>query len=357
MKFLISTSYNTSGRSVIWKLDTESLKLEIFREDYFSRADYLRTHYSYTPRVRIKDYIYFGMGIYEENLFCVGGNTLTILDLNGNLLRREQVDILKDAHDLQIIDGQIFCTNTGHDTIEIFSTNLEHKKTIRLRDFSHFHGKKLLPRKKEYYVDSLHANCISSCNGNIWVTHFFTCERNWFRAIRLTYRFLRGLIEQQPFQHKGFVVNLLSGKILSSGGVISLQGNPVIHQFYGPHDGLFYKEDFYINSTHNVETHIYDKNFKLRQRIQYDTGMFLRGLSPIDNRTFLVGAGRIDPARTAAFMYKLVLKGRRKRIQFDQASSVKIIDRETHNIVESIYFEEFQGIHPEIYQIIPFESC
>jgi hypothetical protein len=171
----------------------------------------------------------------------------------------------------------------------------------------------------------------------------------------LTFRYLAAIVGWQPFRHKGVVLNPFSGKILNTGGVITMNGEQIISPLYGPHDGMFYKNEFYIHSTHNIETHIYDENFKLAQRIQYDVGGFLRGLHPIDQRMFLIGATHIDPKRTAALMYRLVLQGR-KNIRFDKASSLKIVDRKTRTVLKSMYFDTFQGVHPEIYKIIPYNN-
>jgi hypothetical protein len=133
---------------------------------------------------------------------------------------------------------------------------------------------------------------------------------------------------------------------------MTIDGTYVIHPLYGPHDGVFYKNEFYVNSTHNLETHIYDQYFSLTQRIPYTTGAFFRGLHPVDQRTFLVGASRIDPARTAATVYRLVLQGRAGQ-HFDRTSSIKLVDRAAGTIIKSIPFDTFQSVHPEVHKIIP----
>lgn len=363
MQYLISTSYKTTGKSVIWKFDPGNLKLEVFREDQYYSPEQVATHNaSYTPKValtptvRFKDFIYFGMRIYQGNLYCGGGNVLSILDLEGRVLKRQEIDFLSDAHDLDIIEGQVYCVNTGHDRIEIFSPNFEHQQTVHLKKLACFRDRRLLPQKEGYGTDSLHANFLSSHKNDVWVTHFFSCESRRMRAIILSIRYLAGIIGMggRPFRHKGFVLNLFSGKILNSGGVVTLDGKRLIGPLYGPHDGIVFNNEFYIHSTHNIETLVYDEHLRVAARIPYHVGIFLRGLHPIDRRTFLIGASRINPRRTAAFMYKLVLRGR-KHSRFEEASSIKIVDRKTQTIVRSVYFETFQGIHPEIYKIIPLE--
>ena len=325
----------------------------MFREDqyYPSRA-------KLTSTGKVLDFIYFGMDVFQGCVYCVGGNVLSVLDLEGQLLKRREIGFLSDAHDLHVVDGLIYCTNTGYDRVEVFSLNLDHHRTMSLKELACFHKKRFLPRTEGQRTDSLHANFLSSRHpGKVFVTHFFACERRRMRAIWLSLRYLAGSIGLgwQPFRHKGFVLDLFSGKILHSGGVITLDGDRVIGPLYGPHDGVFYRKEFYIHSTHNIETLIYDENFRLIQSIPYHVGIFLRGLHPIDRRTFLVGASLINPKRTAAFMYKLILRGR-KHSCFEDASSIKIVDRKTQTIVQSVYFETFQGIHPEIYKIIPLEA-
>lgn len=344
MEYLVSTSYRTTGRSAIWKLDLDRLELRLFREDQYYQAGQKR-----------KDYIYFGMGIYKRRIYCVGGSVLSVLDLDGNLVERRDEGLLHDAHDLRLIDGHIFCTNTGHDTVEIFSTSLEHKKSIFLKELPCFHGMKLM-QKNENSIDSLHANFLFDRMGTVFVTHSFICEQDRRRAIKLAaMEKLGGVVGWQPHRNEGVVLGLRSGKILNSGGVITVTGDRVLYGLNGAHDGLFYDNKFYVNSTHNIETLIYDEDFQLMRRIQYDVGMLLRGLFPINDTTLLVGGTRIDEERTASSIYYRVLKGRGSD-RFNQLSTIEIVDSKTGKILESIAFDAFQGVHPEIYKIIPLES-
>jgi hypothetical protein len=344
VEFLISTSYRTTGKSVIWKLDTERGELESFREDQAYRAGERR-----------KDQIYFGMEIWNGKLYCVGGSVLSVLDLQGNLLQRQELDLLRDAHDLKMVAGQIFCTNTGHDTLEVFAPSLEHRQTVHLKELPCFQGRKLLMKNKRS-PDALHANFLAVKDGRLLVTHSFTCEKDMRRAITLAIADRIGDLFGKPSSRiEGVVLSLRSGKVLSSGGVIATDGRRILDGVHGAHDGLFYDSKYYINATHNIETLVFDQDLRPLQTIQYNVGMLLRGLYPLDNSTLLVGSTRIDPQRTAAGIYRRVLKAR-GGVEFDHASSIKIVDVRTGTIVDSTCFDTFQGVHPEIYKIIPLKS-
>lgn len=356
MRFLISTGYRTTGRSVIWRLDLRKLKLEVFREDQYYGPDQVDAHDPASSRPPDKDYIYFGMAISGARVYSVGGNVLSVLDGDGNLVERREVSLLRDAHDLQIIDNTIYCTNTGHDTVEMWTMDLQHTRTIRLTDLPCFRDRKLL-QKSEGSPDSLHVNFVSSRDGKVMVTYSFVCEQDRPRAMLLAAADRLGRLPGcKPAENKAVVLDFRSGKILSSGGVITLTGDRVIHdRLNGAHDGVFFKDEFYVNSTHNIETVIFDRRFQQVQKIQYTTGVLLRGLHPIDQTSLLVGATRIDPNRTAASIYHRVLKAR-GGVRYEEASSVKVVDRQTGRILESIPFDAYRGVHPEVYKIIPVES-
>ncbi len=342
MNFLISTCYRTTGQSTIWKLDSDDWKLRLFRQDQYYQPGERGPH----------DYIYWGMDIYKKRLYCVGGNVLSIMDLDGNLVARRKVNFLREAHDLRIIDGQIYCANTAYDTVEIFSIELEHRETIRLKDLLCFRDRKLLNKTNDK-EDAVHVNFFSSRNSNVFVTHSFTCEQNKLRAALLMLaKMLDRFVGCHPFPSRDIVLNPRSGKIISSGGVLNITGERVIHGLKGAHDGIFYGDEFYVNATYNIETLIYSENFKLAQRIEYDDGMLVRGLCPISPTVLLVGATRIDPSRTAASMYHRVLKARGSS-RFDKSSSVKVVDRKTGKFLKSIDLDTFQGVHPEVFKIIP----
>lgn len=344
MDFLVSTSYRTTGKSTIWKLDVGSGRLDQFREDQY-----------YEPRQRRKDFVYFGMAMAGPRLYCAGGTVLTILDLNGNLVERQEPAFLHDVHDLNLVGDELYCTNTGRDRIEVFDLDLCHQKTIDLVDLPPFRHRRLVP-KSAHSPDSLHANFVSCRNDQVYITHSFTCERNGLRALGLAfYRKLWSVTGTAPatFRNRGVVVDVKGGKVLASGGVIALDGNRVIDGLYGAHDGVFFHGKFYVNATHNIETRIYDGTFKPLRTIEYREGMLIRGLYPIDNSTLLLGATRIDPKRTAASVYQPVMHARGND-EFDDFSSIKIVDVETGKIVETLRFDTFQGIHPEVHKIIPF---
>lgn len=329
---------------MIWRLDAEHGKLEPFREDQAYRAGERR-----------KDQIYFGMDIWNGKLYCVGGSFLSVLDLHGNLIERRELDFLGDAHDLKVVAGQIFCTNTGHDTLEVFAPSLEHRQTIHLKGLPCFRGRKLLMKNKRS-PDALHANFLAVKDGRVLVTHSFTCEKDIRRAVGLAIAGrIGGMFGKPSSRIEGLVLSLRLGKVLSSGGVITTDGQRILDGVYGAHDGLFYDSKYYINATHNIETLVYDKDLRLLQTIQYDVGMLLRGLCPLDDSTLLVGSTRIDPERTAAGIYRRVLSARGS-VGFDSASSIKTVDVGTGTIVDSTWFDTFQGVHPEVYKIIPLKS-
>lgn len=344
MDFLVSTSYRTTGKSTIWKLDVGLGRLDQFREDQY-----------YEPGQRRKDFVYFGMAIAGSRLYCAGGTVLSILDLNGNLVERQEPAFLHDVHDLNLVGDELYCTNTGCDRIEVFDLDLRHKRTIDLADLPPFRHRRLFP-KSAHSPDSLHANFIACRDEQVYVTHSFTCERNGLLALRLAlFRKLWSVTGTAPatYRNRGVVVDVKQGKVLASGGVIALDGSRVIDGLYGAHDGVFFHGKFYVNATHNLETWVYDDTLKPLRAIEYSEGMLIRGLYPIDDSTLLLGATRIDPNRTAASVYHPVMHARGND-EFDDFSSIKIVDVGTGRIVETLRFDTFQGIHPEVHKIIPF---
>lgn len=343
MEFLISTSYRTTGQSAIWRFDIDSGQLDLFRKDQY-----------YKPGQRRKDFVYFGMVVAGSWLYCAGGTVLTILDMQGSLVERRELDFLHDVHDLNLIGGQLFCTNTGRDRIEVFDLDLDHNRTINLGDLPPFRRKRLA-EKSAHSPDSLHANFVSSRDNRVFVTHSYTCERDRDRAIALTLRQkITHLFGHSQARNQGIALDWRAGKLLSSGGVVALDGERVVDGLYGAHDGVFFRDKFYANATHNIETWIFDSAFKPLKTIEYSDGMLIRGLCPVDDTTLLLGATRVDPGRTASSVYRSVMRTRGND-RFDDFSSVKIVDVETGKIVETLRFEPFQGVHPEVHKIIPFE--
>lgn len=350
MKYLVSTNYRTTGKSVIWMLDMKHLKLEPFREDqYYESAQEERRERSSTS----KDYIYFGMDMYRRKVYCVGGNVLTILGSKGELLKRKQVKRLRDAHDLRVLDGLVYCTNTGRDSVEVFSPGLEHKKTIDLKDLHCFRNERLLP-KNENSPDSLHANFLSVKDRQIFVTHSFTSKRDIVHTIILGLRRIARAAGLSFSRNAGIILAARSGKVLKAGGVITLSGSRILRSIHGAHDGRFFDGHFYINSSHNIETLIYDQDFHFVRSIEYNLGALLRGLCPVDRGTLLIGATRIDPNRTASSIYRRVLRARGTDSTMENTSSVKVVDMRRGKIRESLEFDKFKGVSPEVYQIIPF---
>ena len=254
-------------------------------------------------------------------------------------------------HDLKAIDGRILCTNTGYDTVDVFSTDFTHLESICVKDLSCFHSRNLVPKTVEN-PDSLHLNFISERDGTVFLTHSFASVRDRLLAMKvaidqplsmesLRARWVYALIRK--FRH---------GRVLDAGGVFTLNGVEVVRGIHGAHDGVFFGDKFYVNSTYNIETLVYDKDFRLEKRIPFSIGMILRGLCPIDEATLLLGTTRVDPERSASEIYGKVLRGRGSTT-FDDYSSIKVVDIRTGDILETIPLQPYQGIHPEIYKIIP----
>jgi hypothetical protein len=141
------------------------------------------------------------------------------------------------------------------------------------------------------------------------------------------------------------------GRVLDAGGICTLEGTQIIGDIYGAHDGVFFEDKFYVNSTYNIETLVYDQGFRLERRVPFDVGMILRGLYPIDESTLLLGATYVDSKRSGSSIYSRVLKGRGSK-RFDDQSSLKVVDIGSGRILETIPLEPYQGVHPEIYKII-----
>jgi hypothetical protein len=209
-----------------------------------------------------------------------------------------------------------------------------------------------LLHKSSVSPDSLHANFIAHRSGTVFITHSFVCQRDRLRALKLAIDRLGEALGYRRESNRGVLLNLGSGKVLSSGGVVTLTGKRVLSGLPGAHDGVFYDDRFYVNATHNIETRIYDGSLQLLDTIPYGVGMVLRGLHPVDKDSFLVGATRIDPARTASSIYTRVLRARGQKEEFDRTSSLKVVDRSTGEVQKAIELDPFQGRDPEIYKII-----
>jgi hypothetical protein len=72
----------------------------------------------------------------------------------------------------------------------------------------------------------------------------------------------------------------------------------------------------------------------------------------LEGGVIVIGATRIDPARTASGIYRRVLQDR-GGTEYDQASSLKVVDAATGAVRQTLTFDT----HPEVYEVIGFPAA
>lgn len=319
MQLLACGAYRSGlNECVIWEVDTETCRVKPFVRDRF----WLR--YNDEP-----ERAFWGIKAIGGLFMVAGGSTLSIYNHSGQLVARRTHKSLSECHAVcRLRASAALVANTGHD--EIVAVNpgsLLIEGSWRVR--GHFRGLRDKSVAKPYALNISH---ISERRETIYVTHMFTCRRS-----RLPWR----------------------KRVFAPGGVVTLDGERVIRDVPGAHDGIwaFRREadDLYLNASHVIETRRYSAphtdpdNLTLAETWRPRIGGLLRGMVVSPDRLF-VGLTRIDPSRTRATMYEPIARARGVRMA--KRSGIITLKPGSNEIHGHVPIPNLNGVGFDVYSII-----
>lgn len=327
-KFLITTSYRGKNRTIIWELQVNEQGLSLNKKKCLQIYDN-----NFLPIVY--DHAAWGISQIENNYILAEANGIRITDENFDELKRYQNEkILRDLHDLNYINGNIYVANTLSDKIEIFSNDLIHKQTISLLSLPGLKNKHTISKRNPTTIsNSFHINFIYYHNNKIYVTLSFVNKKKYLSK---KFPFLKPTGRQSP----GLIYNL-SDK------------NVFISNLKGAHDGVWFNNQLWVHQTHNMSLDIFNSNGKLVQSHLYNDPGIYRGLA-ISERNIIVGKTKFDFQRSkASKIYSKLIKKRNGT--YRENSQILILNKQDFNIKKEINLPDYDNISPEIYKIIRIE--
>ena len=326
--FLVTTTYRGLNHSVIWEVSVEGGKLTLNEAAVMHLED--------NPLLPNKyDCSAYGLAKHEQGYIVSESNGVKIVNHDFKVIRKiQEVDRLRAVHDVKFKDGKIYLTNTCADRVEIYDDQLNHLESIFIPDLPGLNHLKLISKKNPTTIsDSIHINFIHFHEDEIYISLSFINKKYGRLKLFKRYPFLRIL----PFQSPGGIYNLTKKEFFK-------------RDLWGLHDGIWRDDQVWVHQTHRMSLDVYNLEGELVQQKKYKDGGIYRGLDLSGNYA-LAGMTKVDFSRNMATnVYGKLMDEREGQIL--ENSQLLLLDTESLDILDSVVLPDFQGISPEVSQIL-----
>jgi len=238
------------------------------------------------------DYIYF-----------TTGETPYKIDLLTKQYKSMNIDRLKDVHEIEIINGKLWLSNTGNDeaiAIDISKETVSKRVSLKMLKENNEININVNTKPELNKVEKFHCNQITTgYSGELWALVHHTSGEQIIRKVA------NKLIKNQ-----------------GNGGVIDLNtGNFIDLKLKSPHSIRKIKSNYWVFDSGNSKAHIYSPSWELIKKV--DTAGFARGADISKNGVVCAG---ISETRKR---YLNIIKGGKKvpnMLQFFSGLTADVID-------------------------------
>ena len=235
-----------------------------------------------------------GGKVFEDNLITTDWNSIHYFDIKKwKYIKSFQKSSFNDLHYIELKKNKLFIVNTGLDAIEIFKNPMEPeliKQIFLFQKNSKLFAHREIDKQKKYNKmmkqkpHSAHPNCISFNNKQILVTCFGKNQKI----------------------NSGEVINLLTGKRM-------------LKKCFDCHDGIFYKNDFYLTWTRHstilkFNNLLINKTKSNPEKIQIGPRGWWRGMIIKDDIIYVFASDGYKNKKTTTRMATINLQTKKKTI-------------------------------------------